>query len=741
MGSGFFQIAISGLNAAQLALSTTSHNITNASTPGYTRQETVQTTPIPLFTGAGFMGQGTSVSTIRRDYNQYLTNQILSAQTNASSSDAYLAQIQQIDNLMADPNAGLSPALSAFFNSIQDLTANPASIPARQAVMSGAQALVSRFQSLDQRITEVREGVNSQISAEVGTINGIARQIGELNQRIIVVQSQGGATTQPANDLLDQRDQLIAQLNKDIRVQTFTQTDGAVNVFIGNGQPLVVGGQVSQLSAVQDDADPGKLTLAMQSPYGGTSVINETLLSGGTLGGLINFRTDSLDTIQNALGRVALGVTDAFNAIHSLGQDLTGAAGGNFFTTSGPQVNANALNASPSTVISAQIVNSDYRVSFTGGNYQITRISDNTNLGSFATLPQNVDGVQISLSSGAPVNGDVFLVRPSAAPGSRVTAETDNTGTAVLDSAGSNLQALGTSDYSLNFTNAATNTWTLTRLSDNTSWTASGASPAAALATLQATVQTGFTLSLSGTAPTAGDSFLIQPTRNAARNIALAIQDPGAIAAGMGMRTTALTANTGTGKIDAGAVVDKSYLPLPSAITLTFDSTLNQFTVSGAVPAVGNISYNPTTQTSLKVNFNGLSFTLSGKPANGDAFVLANNLSGVSDSRTIQLLGSLQTANVLAGGNGSATAGASASFQSAYSQIVSLVGNKAREMEVTGQSQQTLADQAQTSRDSASGVNLDEEAANLMRYQQAYQASAKIIDVAGKLFDQIMAIQ
>lgn len=737
MSSGIFQIGISGLNAAQLGLTTTSHNIANASVAGYTRQSIVQTTQQPLLTGAGFVGQGTSVSTIKRNYDQYLTAQILDASTNVSSMDAYSTQIQQLDNLLADSNAGLSPALSSFFSSIQDLATNPSSTPARQSVLSSAQALVSRFHSLDQRISEVRDGVNSQITAEVSKINSIANQIGELNQRIIIAQANSG--TQTANDLLDQRDNLIADLNKEIKVQTVTQSDGSISVFVGNGQPLVVGPQVSQLAAVQDTGDPQRITLAAVSASGSNVLLNESLITGGTIGGLLAFRNESLDTVENSVGRVALAVTDAFNQIHQLGQDLSGALGGNFFNTSGPDVYASGLNATPAATISAQIINSDYRVTVTGGSYQITRVSDGTDMGTFGSLPQNVDGVTISLASGTPANGDTFLVRPGNTAGSRVVAESDNTGTGVLDSTGSNLQALGTSDYQLAYT--AANTWKLTRLSDNTTWTGTGADPTAALADLGTQFQSGFQLTLGSTAPTVGDSFLIEPTRSAAKNISVALTTSSAIAAGMPFKTSAASANLGNGAISAGTSLDKTYLPLASNITLTYDATAKQFTVTGAVPAVGNIAYDPTTQSSVNISFNGLSFSISGKPKTGDTFTIAPNSNGVSDNRTAQLLGSLQTTNVMETAPGSTTTSASATFQSAYSEIVSLVGNKAREVEVTGAAQQSLADQAQTSRDSASGVNLDEEAANLLRYQQAYQASAKIIDIAGKLFDQIMAIQ
>lgn len=733
-------VGASALNAAQTGVLTTSHNIANASTPGFTRQQIVQTTNQPTLTGAGFIGQGTSVQTVERIYNQYVVRQMLSAQSGVAEMDTYLGQIQQLDNMLADPNAGLSPVLADFFKGVQDLAASPSSIPARQATLSAAQGLVARFQGIEQRVGEIRDGVNQQVTDEISKINAFATQLAEINQRIIVAQAAGPHL--PANDLLDQRDQLVADLNKDIRAYTVQQSDGTLNVFIGNGQPLVVGTVVSTLQAVQDANDPQKTAVALKNPWGSSAMqISESLLTGGNLGGLLAFRRESLDAVENALGRIAIGLAQAFNEIHRLGQDLTGAIGGDFFKVASPVVNPGATNASAATVLSAQIVNSDYRVTYAGGNYQIQRLSDNTNMGSFATLPQYVDGVKISLSSGTPNANDVFLVRPGNSPGSRVIADSDNTGTAVLDSTGSNIQALGTSDYRLDVTAAGgPYTFRLTRLSDNQMWTGSGATANAALADLATYQQVGFNLSFSGTAPSVNDSFVIQPTRNGASEMAVLVTDPAAIAAAMPVRTAAALANTGTAGIDAGTVLDKSYLPLTGPITLTFNAATNQFTVAGAAPAVGSIAYNPATASSKTISFNGLSFTISGTPGDGDKFTIAANANGVADNRTARLLGGLQTLRSLAGTPGSTTAGATATFQEAYAQIVSLVGNKTREVEVAGQAQQSLADQAQSARDQVSGVNLDEEAAKLLQYQQAYQAAAKMIDIAGKLFDEILAL-
>lgn len=634
---GILNVGVSGLNAAQIGILTTSHNIANASTPGYNRQQILQTTNTPMFTGAGYLGQGTSVETIRRVYNQQLNEQVLSAQTGVAEMDKYLEQISQIDNLLADPDAGLSPALSYFFKAVQEMAANPASIPARQAMLSASQALVARFQSLDRRMTEIRDGVNAQITSEVGAINSYAQQIAEINQRIIYAQAAGPG--QPPNDLLDQRDLLVAELNQKIRVTTITQDDGTYSVFIGNGQPLVVGTLGYSMQAAAAPDDPERIIVAIQSPNGSTVNMPESLLTGGSLGGLIAFRSESLDGAQNALGRIALTLAQNVNDQHTLGQDLTGALGSDYFDMSmmAPTVRANSNNATPSqepTVTIATVgdlTTSDYRLSYDGANFTLLRLSDNTTQ-TFAALPQTVDGFTIAAGS----------------------------------------------------------------------WT-----------------------------PVAGDSFLIQPTRNGATNIALAISDPRSIAAAAPIRTSAALANTGSGSISAGTV---NTPPPPDAnlqqtVTITFDDPPTTFDV------VGTGTGNPTNVAYTAggdISYNGWTIQISGSPAAGDVFTISANTNGVADNRNGVLLGALQTQGTMEGGT--------VTYQSAYSAIVASVGNKSRQVEITGQAQQSLLEQAQTARDQVSGVNLDEEAANLIRYQQAYQAAARMIDIASRLFDEVLAL-
>ncbi|MBS0329128.1 MAG: flagellar hook-associated protein FlgK, partial [Proteobacteria bacterium] len=299
-----------------------------------------------------------------------------------------------------------------------------------------------------------------------------------------------------------------------------------------------------------------------------------------------------------------------------------------------------------------------------------------------------------------------------------VNASTGNTGSAVVTASISDAGALTTSDYRLQYDGS---NYTLTRLSDNTATTFA---PAA----LPQTVD-GVTINVS-TAPDPGDSFLIRPTVNGASGIGVAISDPALLAAAAPIRAAATSGNTGTGTIGAGSVntppPPNANLQQPVTITFTSATTYN-VTGTGTGNPTG-LTYTP----GATISYNGWSTSISGTPAAGDSFTVASNAGGVGDSRNALLLGDLQTSNTL--GNGTT------SYQGAYSQFVSEIGNKTRELEVTSSAASNLLSQATLSAQNESGVNLDEEAANLLRYQQAYQAAGKVMQIASQLFDVLLSI-
>ncbi|MGE5467352.1 MAG: flagellar hook-associated protein FlgK [Ignavibacteria bacterium] len=749
MATSIVNNGLSGLLAAQAGILTTSHNISNASTPGYSRQQIVQTTNQPMKTGAGWFGQGTSVETVQRVYSQYLTGSVMAAQTQVGEMDAYLAQVQQIDNMLADASAGLSPALSDFYKGVQDVAANPSSIPARQSLLASAQSLAARFQSINQSLDEQRSGVNDQITSEVTLINSYTAQIAQVNQQIILAQSAN--SNQQPNDLLDQRDELLQKLNKEVRVTTAMQTDGTVSVFIGNGQPVVMNNSAYTLVAQPSTSDPQQTVVAIKAINGNTIELQQSLLSGGTLGGLVSFVNESLNSAQNQLGRIALDLSQQFNQQHQMGQDLNGAMGGALFSF--PTNSANGMysymnlyankNNTGSATLSAQILQSDYRVVFNGAAFDVYRLNGNGTLAPQVVPPAapiasfapggsvNVDGVTISGTAAAGLAaGDAFTVKPGDPIATRIVADSTNgAGVGALSATQAGLGALTGDDYRIDYTGTGATGYVVTRLSDNAVLTPTVNTDPANTISFE-----GVTVQLGGT-PNVGDSFILQPTRNVGRDITVNISDPRLIAAGDPFRTKADSTNTGTAKIDSGSMVavDPTAIPLSGTVTLTYASATNTWALTGPAPwnglTIPSTAFNPGQQN--VIDLNGVRFTLSGTPQNGDKVYLEPNSNGISDNRNAQALGALQTRRMMEGN--------SATYEEAYSQIVSQIGNKTREVTVTGQAQQALANQANDAVQQLSGVNLDEEAANLIRFQQAYQASAKMIDVGSKLFDTFLS--
>jgi flagellar hook-associated protein 1 FlgK len=501
-------------------------------------------------------------------------------------------------------------------------------------------------------MSEMRDGINSQVRGQVESINTFASQIAEMNQRIIL--AEAGSRTQVPNDLYDQRDQMVRELNKFVRVTTVTQSDGAFNVFIGKGQPLVIGSQAYSLAAVADPADPEKFIIAMNGVGGNLLTLPESQITGGTLGGLLAFRRDSLDGAQNALGRIAITLAQNFNDQHNLGMDLTGSLGTDFFSLPDPVVRKSSANS--------------------------------------------------ALSAGAP--------------------------TATIDTA--TLSQLSNSDYRLSTTDGTS--YQLTRLSDNVNVIPAGTTPIPATVTID-----GITIDFAAwTSRQPNDSFLIQPTRAGAKNIAVAVTDPRAIAAAAPIRSAGQLTNTGTASISAGVVnaPPPTDANLTQPVTITFDTPLTDPATFSVVGTGTGDPLNVPYVAGADITYNGWTVQIKGSPAAGDVFTIGPNLNGVADNRNAQLLGALQTKSTMLEAAGRATA----SYQSAYSQIVSEVGSKTREVKTMGAAQQGLAEHAITSMQQISGVNLDEEAANLLRYQQAYQASAKILEIATRVFDEVLAL-
>jgi len=430
-------IAQSGLHAAQAGINTTGQNIANVSTPGYSRQVVEQQPSPSVQYGLTSVGQGTNVTGINRIYSEFLALQANTARTTSSNLATQSAEMQPINNLLTDSSSGLSTAVLDFFNKLQNLSSKPSDTSSRQTVISASQNLVARFNDAQKQLTNVNSGLNIQIKDSVTKINEAASQIASLNQQIAVSQTSRGGSN--VNGLLDQRDQVVANLSKQVKL-TVNEQDGNYNVMIGNGVPLVLAFDTYTLESVASTNDPTRLNVSY-TPNGGTEVDVTDVLLSGSLGGIFDFRKNILNPTQNTIGQIILAITTDINTVNKDGLKPSGEQGTNIFTQ--PASLATAYKTNTGTAgISINIedtnllTNSNYILEKTGSgdSYSLTRVSDGVEVYSNTALGNITNaGFSLEIDDATLVDaGDQFLLRPtySGASSYSVTATINDIATA-----------------------------------------------------------------------------------------------------------------------------------------------------------------------------------------------------------------------------------------------------------------------------------------------------------------------
>jgi flagellar hook-associated protein 1 len=609
----------------QQAITVTSNNIANANTPGYADESVELSTQVPQSAGATAIGAGVEVAGITRAVNEVNNSQLNSSQGTLGSLNALQTYTTQIDNVIGTTAGGVSTALQNYYSGWSTVANNPTSTASRQALLGDASAVANAFQTTNTQLQNLNTAINTGITSDVSQINSLATSISSLNQQI--VSAQAGASGQPPNDLLDQRDSDLSSLSKLVGVSTTTDSNGGLNVFIGSGQPLVLQGSVTKLTTVPNQFNSSQLEVSTAT--NGNNPISAQITSGD-LGGLLAARTQALDPTINQVGQLATAFTTSANAQQSAGLDLNGDQGTALFAVGAPVVaasnnNSDSVTGTASVSNVGSLTSSNYLLSYSGGAYSLTNET----------------------------TGQATTVTP---------------------------------------TNATT---TPTITAD------------------------GLTIVLSG-APANGDKFLIQPTAQAAAGVGVAITDPSKLAASGAIQASAASTNTGGATISSGTVVDSANPDLLDTTTIaftsatTYTSTVNGVATTGTLPASGDIAQN------------GWQVQLTGTPAAGDTFTVQNNTAGTGDNRNALASANQQTAGVLSGGTISVTGAASA--------LITSVGSQAQQVNTAQTAQTAVNTQALANVQSVSGVNLDEEAANLLQWQQAYQASAQAFSIGNSTF-------
>lgn len=651
MSSTLFDIGVSGLNAAQWGLTTTGQNISNAATPGYTLERPVYQESSGQYTASGFGGQGVTTSTISRSYSDFLTKQLNNTQSNSSSLNTYYSMLSQLNNLVGDPTQGIGAGMTSYFTGLQSVANSPGTTSTRQTLMSSAQSLSDQMNAAATTYNQLRDGVNQSLTSSVTQINSYAKQIADLNVQINSASSAG----QPPNQLLDQRDLAVSNLSQLVSVKVIT-SNGGYNVSFGNGQPLVAGNTSYQLAAVPSPSDPSELSMAYASRDGSTQTPAQTqylpdsmFSGGGTVGGLLDFRSQSLDPAQAKLGAIATSFAAQLNNQNELGVDLNGNPGGALFSTGNPTIYSNARNTgnaalNVSFVNGTQPSTSDYSLAYDGTNYTLTDRASGTALGTLTTDP----------TTGA-VSGTIAGLNISVASGTMKP----------------------------------------------------------------------------------GDSFTILPTRGALDGFSLNTASPSAIAAASPAVASAASGNTGSAKISSASVT--SGYSIPTDITLTYGPTAGtlksnvQITLPDGTTVAPNTPFAYDSSKGLTIsNGSKVSATISGTPSIGDSFTIAANKGGTSDGSNALAMANLGTVKSMNGGSDTLT--------SSYANFVNQIGNQTNSLKGASTSATAVLNQATAAQQAVSGVNLNEEAANLIQYQQLYQANSKVIQTASSLFQTLLGI-
>ncbi len=654
----FLNIGISGLLSSQAAITTTSHNIANVNTKGYSRQSVDFGTNIANFSGGGYIGTGVVTNDVKRIFDDLALLDLRSNISNHSSLETFINQADRIDSIVADPTTGLSPAIQNFFDAMQAVADDPGSTATRQSLFSQTDLLIDRFKLLDNQLSTQRISINNELDAVGAQVTKIGSAIAAINEDIVQALGSSIGEAKP-NDLLDTRDQLVNDLSELVKVSTVEQQDGALNIFIGNGQTLVIGSLSNELVAEQDPADPENSRVSLV--VGGQTIPVTNDIVGGKLGGLIEYRKEILTPAINRLGLAAMGLSSTINAQHQQGMDINNQIGGLFFSD----------------------------------------IND--------TISQQ----------------------------NRVIANTTNTGNAQITMTIDNANFVSVKDYALDY-DAGTTTYTLRDATDNTVIT-TFVDPTPGTQTF---ASEGFTLNFPAGAAADGDRFLLAPTRSTVGLLEKSLSDLTQIAAASPIIGSADLANTGSAKVTGSVVTDSSTAAFAASGSLSppirFEFTAaNTYAVindsTNAVIAAGiafipNQENNMLAQASLSL---GYEVNVSGAAVTGDVFRVGYNTGGIGDNRNALSMANIQTENVL--NNGTST------IQEAYGLLVSEIGTRTNEGKISLGAAQSLLRQTEQRIQQVSGVNLDEEAAKLIKFQQSYQASAQIISTANLLFDTLIA--
>jgi len=667
MSYGLLSLGVQGTRAAQSGLGVVGNNITNVNTPGYTRQ-------IAQF--SSLEGGGVSQNEVARIADQYITARLWSDNSRFEASKAYEALASQLDNLLAGDSTSLTVKMDDYFSALQAANDDPVSLTNRELFLAEADALVRRYHDLYDRVAQINETVNTRIRELTEQVSVSAGQIADLNDRIRVAE----AGSKDAFELRDQRDEAIRELSSLVDVKVIEQAGGELSVFVGNGQPLVVGQSAYEFVARENEFNPAKYEVGVV--IAGKENIITDMLTGGELGGLITYRRETMDRSLNELGRLAITFADTMNEQHQKGMDYDGEMGDRLYN----DINASELMASRfrsrfdasgdvRITDSSKLQPSEYELIFTGPNdFRLTRLSDGK------SWTQN-DFTATASASDVDAENELWF-EPT-------------TGELVLQVDGFRVDANSSGPFAANEK------------------------------MMISPVRTG-----------ADDLEL-----NIRNGRDLALASPVIISAS-GSNSGTATASVNIATIDDMTETDPRNVFPKLPLALAYDSSASPawtVTDTDGSTATWSVAVDPARPDRLEITEQStgrtlLDVKLTGQLQDNDSFSIDYNFSadgssiGISDNRNGLLMSDLMKQTTTLEG----------SYQDSYGRLIERVGTDTKVAQMDRSASEAVLRNTTAQKESVSGVNLDEEAVKLIQFQQAYQASAQIISASQTIFDALI---
>jgi flagellar hook-associated protein 1 FlgK len=622
--SNLLNSSLTGLLAAQAGLRTTANNTANVNTEGYARQRIEQNALPGQSVGLISLGNGVVVEGVERIYDDFLAAQLRESNGLESRFAAFNEFAQRIDGLLGDTENGVSPALQNFFSQLQTISFDATSIVNRDLLIAQGDSLASRFNQFVDRIDGINNEINRRITDFVATINSTTDAIARTNDQIVAA---GDAVSR---DLIDQRERLLMSLSEIIEIRTSRTPNGAINVIVGNGRPLVLNTQAFKLEVELNEFDPTKLEVV--HAVGSRRDVVSQQINGGQLGGLLAYRRDGLGDAKRALGMVAYSLSETFNDQHSRGVDLNGNLGGAFFRTQSPSIVSSTQNTGAGTLTATvadptAIESRDYIFRFDGAAWQVTDADTGALL---------------------PVSGTGTVADPFVIEGMELVA---------------------------------------------------------------------------GGAAAANDRFMVRLASQAAREFGMAISDPATIAAARPLSASVSLNNVSDGDITPITIDDPTNPALLQQINIVFDDPSNyRIYDSGGTDLTGPLAYT----SGADIAFNGWRLQVTGALVAGDAFAIAPNPPGTGDNGNAVELTGVRNTGFMDNGR--------TSINDTIGDMIATVGGATLQSAQNLSAQSALRQQLELDLQNVAGVNLDEEAVNALRYQEAFMASSRLIAMADQLF-------